>query len=155
MRWKEEGENEIRPPTMSILWDLGFSSQLVFTLDELQQHPSPVLDITLTEPGTSGTRQGSVLSLSLILSLCFSFTLCLSLPEDEAIWCMFVEPGMLTGVGVGQASLCTRTQLTLYIALFWPQSLVDPPQQNILHLEHSSFTLVQTSCTAAEEWHHE
>lgn len=43
----------------------------------------------------------------------------------------------------------TGTQLVLYIALFWPQSLVDHPQQNILHLEHSSFTLVQTSCTVA------
>lgn len=62
---------------------------------------------------------------------------------------------MLTGVGAGQASLRTGTQLTLYIALSWPRSLADPPQQNILHLEHSSLTLVQTSCTAAEEWHHE
>lgn len=62
---------------------------------------------------------------------------------------------MLTGVGAVQASLCTGTQLTLYNALFWPLSLVDLPQQNILHLEHSSFTLVQTSRTAAEEWHHE
>lgn len=68
---------------------------------------------------------------------------------------MLVEPGMLTGAGAGQASLRTGTQLTLYIALFWPQSLVDLPQQNILHLEHSSFTLVQTSYAAAEEWHHE
>jgi len=97
--------------------------------------------------------------LSPILSLCFSLSLSLSLtlsqPEDQAIWCVLEEPGMLTGVGVGQASLHTGTQLTLYIALFWPRSLTDLPQQNILHLEHSSFTLVQTSCAAAEEWHHE
>lgn len=47
---------------------------------------------------------------------------------------------MLTGVGAGRASLCTGTQLTLYISLFMPLSLVNPPQHNILHLEHSSFT---------------
>lgn len=97
----------------------------------------------------------SAFSLSFSLCVSLSLSVSLSLPEDEAIWCMLVEPGMLTGVGVGQASLRTGTQLTLYIALFWPQSLVDPSQQNILHFQHSSFTLVQTSYTAAEEWHHE
>lgn len=47
---------------------------------------------------------------------------------------------MLTSVGAGRTSLYTGTQLTLYISLFFPLSLVNLPQHNIFHLEHSSFT---------------
>lgn len=61
---------------------------------------------------------------------------------------------MLTGTDAGQASLCTGTQLTMYFVMFWPEILTDLPHLNILYLEHASFTLVQMSNTAGEEWHH-
>lgn len=76
---------------------------------------NPEFRIRLTEPDTSGTH-----------------SLCLRIRPSAVGW---------TGVRAGQTSLRTGTQLTSYIEpVFWLQSLLDPPQQNILDLERCEFT---------------